>query len=259
MAFSQWDTSHLIKFNSSASAEFLSFYESELNNVLKQKCSEKPHQTFAPSTIRCDRISWFRLRGVEPDTNRKPDTTLEFSAEIGTACHRMIQGILKNTANWLNVAEYLKEHPTRYSYEFIQDEDSVETLVVVDDPPIRFACDGLIDWKGKTYLLEIKSSEFSSWNTLTKPKSQHIDQVKCYCELLGLNDVLFFYIDRQYGNVKCFEYTVTHADREIIRHTFLSVMEAVRSHIAPAPLPAGDSWCTSGHCPYFTKCGEYGR
>ena len=63
------------------------------------------------SYIRCRRISWFRLRGVLPDKDEAPDLTLNFTADIGTACHKIIQSNLSEMYgdNWIDVEDYLSE------------------------------------------------------------------------------------------------------------------------------------------------------
>ena len=262
MAFRQLNLDHLARFNSSASSKFLDKYESYVDSVLIERSKEKSHKTFAPSAFRCDRRSWFRLRGVDPDEIRTPDRVMDFSAEMGTACHRMIQTNLKNLLkeNWIDVSEYLKENLKIDSeYRCERDESGLETLIEIDNPPVRFACDGIVKIDGQYYLLEIKSSEYSSWNDLTDPKPHHVDQVKCYCTLLNLDKVIFMYIDRQYGGIKCFEESVTSLDKINISERFEYVQRMVESNLAPEGLPVGDRWCTPNMCPYYKKCQEYGR
>lgn len=261
MAFRQWDMNHLVKFNSVASSELLDMYDNYLSDQLISESKELPHRTFAPSAFRCNRRSWFRLRGVEPDTVTVPDTVLNFSAEIGTACHRMIQSNLKAMLkdDWIDVMSYIYNFSkTDTFYTCTHDESQLETLVITDNPPVRFACDGLIRLHDKLYLIEIKSSEYASWNELTDPKPQHIDQVKCYCTLLNLDNVLFIYVDRQYGGLKCFEIHVSDTDKAQIRSQFKYVQDMVDKNLAPEGLPVGDSWCQANYCPYYRKCKEYG-
>ena len=262
MSFRSHDFNHLVKFNSAVSSEFLNSYETNLNNKLIEKSKERPSKTFAPSSFRCDRLSWFRLRGVSPDTVSCPDTTLYFSAEIGTACHRILQSNLRDFLGdrWIDVSEYLQSvYDDNSKYSTSSSSDGIETLVEVFDPPVRFAVDGIVKLDDDYYLLEIKSSEYSSWNDLTDPKPNHIDQVKCYCTLLKLNKVLFIYIDRQYGGLKCFEYNVSLEDQQIIEKRFSDVMKFVEYGIAPEGLPKNDYNCTPNMCPYFRTCQEYGR
>lgn len=261
MAFKHWDAGHLAKFNSAVSSDFLDDYETFVKNSLRAEANEPSHRTFAGSAFRCDRKSWFRIRGVQPDSVNEPDLVLNFTADIGTACHRIIQTNLKAAlgGDWLSVEDYLKELNPSYEYTINSDEDDIECQIEIHNPPIMFACDGLIRRNGKLYLLEIKTSEFSSWNELTDPKPQHVDQVKCYATLLNLHDVLFLYQDRQYGGFKCYEMHVTDADMQNVWTRFNHVMEMVKKNLAPAPLPKNDPWCTPSMCPYYNKCAEYGR
>lgn len=259
MAFSNWSNPNLARFNSSASAEFLDFVEESWDNSIKNERDHKPSKTFAPSALRCERKSWFRLRGVEPDKVRIADRTLDFTAKVGTALHEVLQGYISQNLgdSWLNVAEHLS---TIYPlHEFTCNSNGFETQVQLDHPPIKFACDGLIRWKDQLYLLEIKSSEFSSFQDLTDPKPQHISQVEAYCTLLHVNHVLFIYIDRQYGSLKCFEHTVNQYNMDDLSEMFERVQKMAESGIAPDGLPSGDSWCSPSMCEWYKKCQEYGR
>ena len=261
MAFKTWDNQHLARFNSAISSKFLDNYTSYVDSTIKAKAERPSHQTFSGSSFRCDRRSWFRLRGTEPDSVKAPDKVLNFTADIGTACHRIIQNnlraILKD--DWIDVGEYLAQLQPDYAYEVTKDDDGIESQVCIFDPPIRFACDGIVIYNGITYLLEIKTSELSSWQTLTTAKLEHVDQVKAYSALLKLPNVLMIYQERQYGGLKCFELKVPQSAWDDTFHRFSTVMDCVKTNIAPEGLPVGDKWCTPSYCPYYKKCQEYGR
>ena len=261
MSFKPANLARLAKFNSAVSSDFLEFYETFVDNKIKLKNSEPAHKTFAPSGFRCKRKMWFRLRGTEPDQPKSADRVLNFSAEIGTACHRIIQNNLREALqdDWINVSEYLESSGVSYQYSCKSGGDGLETQIEFKDPPIRFACDGIIRWKGELYLLEIKTSEFSSFDNLTDPKDEHIAQVKCYAALLNLSKVLFVYQDRQYGSIKVYEYTVTDNDKSQVIDTMHYVQDMANANLAPEPLPKGDKWCTPSMCPYYKKCSEWGR
>lgn len=261
MAFRSWNATHLVAFNSDTSSKFLTAYEDFVDAQIIEASAEPSHQTFAPSSFRCDRRSWFRLRGVQPDVIRVPDKSLEFTAEIGTACHRMIQSNLIKMlgSDWVDVSQYVADTPAISHYDAIRSDDSYETTIEIQDPSVRFACDGIIRWNSQLYLLEIKSSEYSSWSDLLEPKSEHIDQVKFYSTLLHLDHVLMLYIDRQYGGLKCYELHMSPADIGDVESKIKFVIECVRTNIAPPALPREDKWCTPNYCPYYKKCQEYGR
>lgn len=255
--FDYWDEPVPTYFNSQTSADFLDYYKDHLKGQIEEDEKRPSHKTFAPSSFRCDRISWFRLKGVEPDKNPIADTGLDFTAKIGTACHINIQKNLIKWMkdDWISVSEYLKEKNPPFNYNV--DSDGIETQITIEKPPVRFACDGLLRWKNKYYLLEIKTSEYSSFQGLSAPKPQHIDQIKFYCTLLDLDNVLFLYQDRMYGDVKVFEQHVTELDKQNVKDKIENVMKYVDYNLCPPKLPEGDKWCTSSMCKYYNKCKQY--
>lgn len=262
MAFTQWTPPSSINFNSASSLEILDIYNNTLNDKLQKSLSRPKHKTFAGSQFRCDRLSWFRLRGTEPDSQKQPDTTLNFIADVGTACHIRLQTILKDGLgeDWISVEDHINELQTfPFKYEIQSDNNGLESFINIFDPPIRFACDGIVRIKETKYLLEIKTSEMSSWRDLTEPKPHHIDQVRLYASILDLDKILFIYQERQYGELKSFEISVSRAEKDKILSRMKYVKEMADAGVAPDGLPKGDSWCTPSMCPYYQKCKEYGR
>lgn len=260
MAFRSVNFAHLAKFNSDASSQFVHKYEEAVQKDLIEKGKRISHKTFAPSSFRCERHQWFRLRGVEPDVQKKYDQVLEFKAELGTSCHLNIQRRLASHPEfgWTSVSDYLKANPLPYEYTLEEDEESMETRISVEYPPIRFACDGILNVDGIYYLLEIKTAEHSSFNELTDPKPIHVDQIRCYSAILGLHRALVVYQDRQYGDIKCYEMTVSSNVTGDVFSTMQRILHAVDSNLAPARLEDRSSECTSSSCPYFNKCLEWG-
>ena len=118
MGFRSLESIRLARFNSSVSSDFLDLYESALDEKIIEGESSIPSRTFAPSQIRCKRISWFRLRGVQPEQEATVDRALNFTAQIGTACHQNIQELLsqKLGADWIDVETFLKSEERPYEY-----------------------------------------------------------------------------------------------------------------------------------------------
>lgn len=249
-------SAHTMKFNTATSGDFIYAYEKIIDDEIAASAARPKHQSFAPSQMRCDRISWFRLRGVQPDKIKAPDRTLDFSAKVGTACHEIIQNRLAHCSDveWLSPNQFLSDQ----SYDFSYDKNGYEYQIEIRHPfPIRFACDGIIRFQGKIYLLEIKTSEFSSFQDLIEPKPKHMDQIKCYATLLDVSNVLVLYVDRQYGGLKCFEIVITQAEKDAMIAKMQHVMDCVESFIAPEGLPKGDPDCNPNMCPYYAKCKEW--
>lgn len=245
------------RFNSTDSCDFLDEYERLLDERIRLEESRQPSKTFAPSQLRCKRISWFRLRGVEPEVSPIANRGLQFTATIGTAIHEAIQSNLKSYLgdDWIDVEDYLKSKSL--SFEYNCTTSGYETQVEIKNPPVKFAPDGIIRYKGKLMLLEIKSSEYTSFEKLSAPKPQHINQIMTYGTLLDLDSAFVLYVDRQYGNYKCFEVTITDEDRTSVLEMFNEVMRCVDANIAPPKLPSGDAWCSPARCRYYNKCKEW--
>lgn len=242
-------------FNSSSSQQFKKLIEDSWNNQIQIHNSRIPSKTFAPSSMRCDRKSWFRLRGVEPDRRSTSDRTLDFSATLGTACHEFLQNLISSTlgSEWISVKDYLAENPIPHTYKL--EESGFETRVEILDLPIRFAVDGIIRLHGKYYILEIKSCDYSAFSNLTDVKPEHYDQTCTYSTLLGIENIMFVYIDRMYGDIKCYEKYVDANESKHIIDRMTYVMKCVDTNIAPDRLPKDDKWCSM--CPYYIKCNQW--
>lgn len=255
MGFRGVNFAALAKFNSAASSELLTFYDAYVSRKLQLESMEPKSHTFAPSSFRCRRKSWFRLRGVETDMLKIPDRVLEFKAEMGIACHQVIQTNLKAALgpDWVEVPDFLKEHPIPYEYKL--ETAGLETRVAISDPPIRFACDGIIKWKGNTYLLEIKTADYASFADLTDPKSVHLDQIACYSAILNLPDVLVIYQDRQNGDIKCYEKHIASDTLDSVIATMRDIQKMAQCNLAPDKLPSGDYMCNN--CEYKVKCSQW--
>jgi len=244
------------KFNSSNSSDFLLLYETILDESILEGESNIPSRTFAPSQIRCKRVSWFRLRGTKPEIETEVDRGTNFTAVVGTACHQQIQTLLANKlgVDWIDPEEYMK---TLSGYTYSCTKNGLETQIEITDPvPIKFAPDGIFRWKDKIWLLEIKTSEYSSFEKLSGVKPKHIDQIKCYATLLHIPNVLVLYQDRMYGDLKCYEVKVTEPDMQDIWDMFAEVQDCVVKNIAPEK-PIDRRYCNSSYCRYCKVCKEW--
>lgn len=260
MSFRSLNAQAVAKFNSAESADLLEDIEIGLDRNASQKHDKIPSKSFAPSSLRCERRSWFRLRGVEPDQLRNPDKGLEFTAVLGTSIHEYLQKVIseqcKDSFEFVDVQEYIE---TVLDENYKCECSGYETRVQIDSPPIRFACDGILKMNDKFHLLEIKSCDHGTFADLTDPKDEHIDQFITYCTLLQLYGGFFLYVDRMYGDIKCYQYYVSDQDKQDRLNMFDRVMKYAEFNLAPDPLPKGDKWCSPSFCPYYKKCQQYGR
>lgn len=246
----------LARFNTDASNHLIEILEGKIRDDIRADSMRPRSCTIAPSMIRCLRKSWFRLRGTEPDNIPAPDLTLNHTAHIGTFLHGYIQKTLQEALgeDWIDVADYLRENPI--PYEYVIERSGYECLIQISNPPIKFACDGIIRIDGKIYLLEIKSSDYKSWDDMTNIKAHHMDQIQTYGTILNIDGVLTLYVDRLYGSYKSYEYRISPFDKDRIRSTITYLMESKDSDLAPAKVPDGDYMCLN--CEYQKKCKDWG-
>lgn len=258
MAFRQANFARLAKFNSLASNQLYSQYEAFRKQKVVDKSLEPKSRVFVPSSMRCKRKSWFRLRGVLCDTLSNPDMTLEFTAEVGTACHQVIQRNLSEMLgnHWVSVADYLSTHPIAYAYEL--QENGFETKVSVISPPMHFSCDGIIEMGGVFYLLEIKTCDHNTFENLSDVKDIHKDQANAYSTMLGIPNVLFMYQSRLTGEIKVFEYSVSSLQQQEVLDSMKEIQKLADMSIAPDKL--GTAWndYVCRNCEYSKKCREWG-
>ena len=249
------DFSHLSKFNSDTSAKLIDMIENQAKADIQEESARPKSRTFAPSSLRCRRKSWFRIRGSQPDSLPNPDLTLDFTAKLGTYIHTLIQEKLSKALveDWIPVKQYLAENPIPYTYSI--KESGYETQICIENPPLKFACDGIIRLNGKLYLLEIKTSEYSSWDSLVEAKPHHMDQIKAYSTILNIPNVLTLYVDRQYGGLKSFEYAISIGEMNEILNIFEYVSDCAEKNLAPERLPESDYMCRN--CEYSKKCREW--
>lgn len=265
MAFRTADFRHLAKFNSATSSKLLDAYEEIRKQRILKDASEPSSRTFAPSSFRCERKCWFRIRGVQPDAPSIPDTSMDFMAEIGTACHGVIQrnlveGLITSESGieWIDVETYLNSIQFGDTYEYTVERNGYETMVEITKPyPIRFSVDGLLRIGERYYLFEVKTAEHASFESLVEPKAQHVDQVTSYCAILRLDAVLFLYQDRQYGDIKVYEVNVADSAKQLVFDKMDRVLDMVEKNLAPEGLPSrDDTWCK--YCDYRLKCSQWG-
>ena len=148
--------------------DFLSSLTYTIEKV-NQETKHIPSATFSPSSMKCDRQMIYKLLSV-PIDDKKDSYQLVGICESGTDRHEHIQSYVNKMKDmdidceYINVADYVREHklPLRIGKEsnFI---DEFEThLYTYEDNEVfpynsSFLCDGIIKFKGKYFILEIKS------------------------------------------------------------------------------------------------------
>ena len=110
-----------------------------------------------------------------------------------------------------------------------------------------------IKYKGKYYILEIKTESSYKWRERTYVDDSHIQQAIAYSLNLCINDVLFLYECRDLCSKKCYLYTVTDKLRKEVLDTIKSCDDYVSIGVVPMK-PQTVSKKTCQYCQYRKSC-----
>jgi len=244
--------------------------ESFLKDIRKAQVSLNPQwdsyksDTFSPSSLGfCKRLVFFKRLGVEKD---KRDLTDEWTYNVlgilnsGTSRHEDIQdeleeaeelGILKN----LDPKEVGKEAKQQgLNTEFLKySDDGREGKFQNDDIKIRFYPDGLINYNGKDYVVEIKTISLFGFNKIdTEPLEKHLIQGVCYSIALGIDRVIFIYEDRNFGKRKVVALEVTEEMKQQVKDRVEDIDGYVQDKIVP---PKNTDFCN--YCDWNSECKKW--
>lgn len=256
--FKSLDFNHTSSFNSDASCKLIATINSAIDSRVYDN-SVAPHKpVYAPSSAFCDRKIWFRLRGVNPDAPVSTDYYGEFVKMIGDACHVYVQSLLKDALKegWVDVAEYLRELDLQCKLPYVYSTETAgyETHVSIEYPPICFSTDGIIRYRDKLYIVEIKSLEHSTFSEIFEPRAKDVSQTAAYQSLLYIDDVMYIYVDRLYGNVKCFEYHNSNTSFQALMAHCTKLKKMADAKVAPSKC---DIPSACAMCEYKKRCKEW--
>jgi CRISPR/Cas system-associated exonuclease Cas4 (RecB family) len=229
---------------------------SMLNECIARMNPERaPSKSYKPSSLgTCYRQNYYQVTGAVVDVG-KVSSDLVGMGESGTARHEHIQRYVSSMnkygypVRWVPVSEYLARHPQ--DGVKIRSVSGFETSLRYEPLNMNLMCDGIIQFKGIYYILEIKTETDFKWLPRIAPNPDHIVQASAYSLVLGLDKVLFLYENRNVCAKKTFIYEVSDRER-------LSIVEFIKrcdAYIALNQLPpktANIKDCT--YCRYKTIC-----
>lgn len=241
--------------------EFL-FQLNETISRLDAENPRKPSQTYKPSSLGgCMRNMYYQVIGAEQDPNKKRDASGVGITEAGSDRHERIQKAVAEMKRlgydfeWIDVAEYLKQWPQQGT-EVVQ-KQGMETKLKNTILNMSFLCDGIVKFKGKYYVLEIKTEASFKWNGRAEVVEQHKYQASAYSTCLGIDGVIFIYENRDFCSKKSFMYEVTDQDKEErVIHRIATCDSYVERKIVP-PMTTIQSLCK--YCNYKERCAKDGE
>ena len=257
------NVSRLIELANKPQSISTNFLEDFKRSVLltEEKHDGIPSQTFKPSSLNCARGCYYQIMGVQPDAGAVSFNMVGI-CNSGTDIHVRVQtAVMQMRENgidcdWIDVAQYIEEN--HLDHLIVREKKGTETKLYDTryGTYISFMCDGIIKYKGKYYILEIKTESANKWYSRDNVDPKHYKQATSYSNSFKLDDVLFMYVDRDLLNIKVFEFHVTNEMRHELIAFFNTVQGYVERKIAP---PKGDvKPNTCRYCNYATQCKKDG-
>lgn len=216
----------------------------------------EPSKKYKPSSMNCIRNMYFQITGQKVEDIGKSYSSVGI-AETGTDRHVRIQTAVSNMrsngfdCDYLSVEDFINEHSDTLSDIQIVRKMGVETLLYNTKYNISFACDGIIKYKNNYYIIEFKTEGANKFSKRTSVDESHVNQASAYSLSLGLNNVLFVYIDRDSLKMKTYLLNVTDTMRERVSSKIEMCNYYVNNNILP---PKEKSYKNCMFCQYKNYC-----
>lgn len=212
---------------------------------------------YKPSSLGCMRIMYFDAIQAPHDPS-VPDYNGVRICETGSASHESIQGYVSRMreagidCDYVDVGDYVRDH--HLDYLIIKNKRGFETKLFDTRYNLSFLCDGIIKYKGKYFILEIKTETDSKGFNRKEADPVHINQVTAYSLSLQLNDVMWIYEERNFCEPKVYHSVITDDMRTALIMRIETVDQAVKDMIPPEK-PTSGKWCN--YCAYKSLCRKY--
>lgn len=216
-------------------------------------------KTYKPSGMNCIRFMWFQMMGAIPKQDTK-SAELAGICESGTDRHERIQNAIAAMkengidCEYLDVGEYV----TSRNLEDVEvlSKSGNETKLHNKRYNINFLCDGVIRYKGKYYILEIKTETRDKFWQQTGVKPEHYLQGTAYSLSLEIDDVLYLYECRDNCAKKCYLLHITSDMKNDLVAKIITCDSHVENNTCP-PKPQNLTKSACAYCNYAEECKRY--
>lgn len=225
-----------------------------------EKNRRLPSQTYKPSGMNCIRSMYYQVIGVEP-TETASNYSLVGICNSGSDIHQRIQQAVIDMKDngidceYINVADYVRSRNLDY-LEIVKEpnfeKSDYETKLYHKTLNMSFLCDGIVRYKGKYYILELKTEASFKFNGRTDVDLKHHNQGTAYSLAFGIDDVIFVYINRDLLDMRSFMFTVTNEMRQKLVDKIQECDSYVQSNKVPPKPEMSNKVCA--YCSYKGRC-----
>lgn len=217
--------------------------------------SRKPSQTYKPSSMNCIRNMYYQRTGAE--VIDEPNAVLIGICETGTDRHKRVQDAISHMKDngidceYIDVEKYIKSR--NIAYIKVVSKEDYETKLWCEKLQMSFMCDGIIRYKSKYYIIEIKTESAYKWTDRKGVAEVHKNQATAYSMSIGIDDVIFIYISRDTCDMKTFIYTPTPEEKDELQSKIMMCEKYVhRQELPPKPIDITSKTCQ--YCGYKELC-----
>ena len=224
----------------------------ELND---QKDARKPSMTYKPSSMNCIRNMYYQRIGADGES--ESSAVLVGICESGSDRHERVQAAVSRMkengidCEYIDVAEFVRQRNLEHLE--IVSKQGYETKLFHKLLQMSFLCDGIIRYKGKYYILEIKTESIHKWLDRKDVAEEHKNQATAYSLSFNLDNVIFLYINRDNCDMKPFMYNVSEDSKDYLVNRINTCEGYVQSQkVPPKPLDVSKKACS--YCNYKKQC-----
>jgi CRISPR/Cas system-associated exonuclease Cas4 (RecB family) len=221
----------------------------------------KPSRRYKPSSMQCIRSMYYQVTGADLDKQAEKTGDFYGICESGEDRHERIQFTISQMhkygidCEFIDVEDYVKGNNLNL---IVESKKSFETKLYDPVRNIIFLCDGVIKYKDKYYIIEIKTEASFKWMQREYIDNYHKNQAFAYSLELGIEDVIFIYENRDICTKKPYFIHVTDADRKYIEDRVSKCDSYVKDKIVP-PVEKDITNRICQYCEYKTVCKLAGR
>jgi len=220
------------------------------------KSSRKPSQTYKPSSMNCIRNMYYQVVGTDQDEGESSYISVGICNSGSDIHERMQKAITDMKSNgidceYVDVAKFIESR--KLDYLTVVAKQGMETKLYHNDLNMSFLTDGIIRYRGKYYILELKTETSKKFYERKDVDPKHHNQGIAYSTAFGLEDVIFVYISRDILDMKSFLFHVTDDMRAELVHKIKECDAYVKRGITP-PKPDTHGGKLCDYCAYQKTC-----
>jgi CRISPR/Cas system-associated exonuclease Cas4 (RecB family) len=224
--------------------------------MTEDKAAREPSKTYKPSSMNCIRNMYYQVVGQQRDPQMS-SYSLVGICNSGSDTHERIQRYVADMKNndidceYVNVADFVKAQ--NLDYLEVVSQQGMETKLYNKTLNMSFLCDGIIKYKGKYYILELKTESAYKWQARKGVDPKHYAQGTAYSLVFHIDEVIFVYINRDILEMKAFMFKPTDEQRSELVNKILECDNYVnQGKVPPKPTQVPRSSCE--YCAYKNSC-----